>query len=335
MVTVQSVDLPAVEPLAERLPHRLLDCLEERAAASLRARPPAGTSRPLPIGAGSTRSPTVARNGLGASSMISTAAPVPTGRSTQIVVVSRNSTSMPNSCASVCLDDLLLHLAVERDEHLLPDVVLPEVDQRVLLGELGQGAVQRARSAAVSRHDDRLQRRRREVVVLRAGSRGSADRVADPDLAEPPELADLAGGDRSRRDGRAAVEDADRRDLRLAVAAESHADRASAACPENMPDIGDLLSGRAALDLEHGARDGTVGVAGPWQAAIRRCRRSARSTPAPVMAEPKNTGCTSPCPVCAASASPEPAVRDRRLVLDDRRPAARRRGRRAARPACP
>ena len=76
--------------------------------------------------------------------MISTAAPVPMGRSMQIVVVSRNSTSMSKSFASVCLDDLLLHLAVERDEDLLPHVVLTEVDQRVLLGELGERDVERA-----------------------------------------------------------------------------------------------------------------------------------------------------------------------------------------------
>ena len=34
------------------------------------------------------------------------------------------------------LDDLLLDLAVERDRELLTRVVLPDVDQRVLLGEL-------------------------------------------------------------------------------------------------------------------------------------------------------------------------------------------------------
>ena len=42
------------------------------------------------------------------------------------------------------------------------------------------------------------------------------------------------------------------------------------------------------------------------------------STPAPVMAEPKNTGCTSACLVCAASSLAEPAVRDGRLVVDVR-----------------
>ena len=42
------------------------------------------------------------------------------------------------------------------------------------------------------------------------------------------------------------------------------------------------------------------------------------STPAPVMAEPKNTGCTSACLVCAASSRAQPAVRDGRLVVDVR-----------------
>ena len=42
------------------------------------------------------------------------------------------------------------------------------------------------------------------------------------------------------------------------------------------------------------------------------------STPAPVIAEPKNTGCTSARRVCAASAAAQPAVRDGRLVLDVR-----------------
>ena len=42
------------------------------------------------------------------------------------------------------LDDLLLDLAVERDGDLLADVVLPDVDQRVLLGELGERDAERA-----------------------------------------------------------------------------------------------------------------------------------------------------------------------------------------------
>ena len=51
-------------------------------------------STPLPTGPGSTRSPTVARNGL-PSPISSYAEPMPVGRSTQIVVVSRNVTARP------------------------------------------------------------------------------------------------------------------------------------------------------------------------------------------------------------------------------------------------
>lgn len=56
---------------------------------------------PDPTGAGSTRSPTVARNGLSPTSMTSSDQPEPTTRSTQIVVVSRNVTSTPKSPARV------------------------------------------------------------------------------------------------------------------------------------------------------------------------------------------------------------------------------------------
>jgi hypothetical protein len=56
---------------------------------------------PEPAAAGSMRSPTVARNGLAALCSRSTAAPAPTGRSMQIVVVLRKLTSRPKSLASV------------------------------------------------------------------------------------------------------------------------------------------------------------------------------------------------------------------------------------------
>ena len=56
---------------------------------------------PAPGGAGSIRRPTVPRNGFVSVSMISTADPVPTTRSMQIVVDSRKLTSTPKSSASV------------------------------------------------------------------------------------------------------------------------------------------------------------------------------------------------------------------------------------------
>ena len=193
MVTAQSVTCQPCRPWRSVSPHGLLDRREERVAASSRARPRAGTARRSRAAPGSTRSPTWPGTGCGASSMTSTAAPVPTGRSTQIVVVSRKLDVEAEVVGQRRLDDLLLHLAVERDEQLLPHVVLAQVDQRVLLGELGQRGVQRARSAGAAGHDHRLQRRRREVVAAPRPRRGDADRVADPDVAEAPQLADLPG----------------------------------------------------------------------------------------------------------------------------------------------
>ena len=90
------------------------------------------------------------------------------------------------------LDDLLLHLAVERDRDLLGVVVLPDVDQRVLLGELRERDAERVRLVRVERRDDRLQRWRCEVMPD-IGMR-SSNHVADPHLSQAPELPDLARG---------------------------------------------------------------------------------------------------------------------------------------------
>src|SRR6185437_12940065 len=83
------------------------------------------------------------------------------------------------------LHDLLLHLAVQGDVQLLADVVLAQVDQRVLLGELAEGGLQPA-ALPRRRNHDRLQRRRREVLG-RSGARGT-DGVADPHLRSPHSL---------------------------------------------------------------------------------------------------------------------------------------------------
>src|SRR5215211_2473070 len=68
-------------------------------------------------------------------------------------------------------DDLFLYLAVERDESFLPAVVPPHVDQRVLLGELGERDVQRALVSGAAGNYDRFQRRRGEIVAFRGRSR--------------------------------------------------------------------------------------------------------------------------------------------------------------------
>src|SRR5919107_1909417 len=156
-------------------------------------------------------------------------------------------------------NDLFLHLTVERDEYLLPTVVLPHVDQGVLLGELGERDVQRAFVGGAAGNDDRFQRRRGEIVALRGRPR-FADRVPDPNFPETPEPADPSRGDRRALDGRAAVEDADPSDFLLLITAElqpvPHRYR-----PREHADVSDLLPGRTTFDFENRARDRAMRLA--------------------------------------------------------------------------
>ena len=78
------------------------------------------------------------------------------------------------------------------------------------------------------------------------------------------------------------------------------------------PDVRDLLSGRSAFHLEDraGHRIGAaISVVRPRRrrrrrpAAVRLRPSISSSTPAPVMADPKNTGCTRALFVCAASSA--------------------------------
>ena len=78
----------------------------------------------------------MARNGFGSTLISSTAAPVPD----RPFDADRRALAEGDIDAEVGgqgrLDDLLLHLAVQRHGDLLAPFVLPQVDQRVLLGEL-------------------------------------------------------------------------------------------------------------------------------------------------------------------------------------------------------
>src|ERR671920_106017 len=103
--------------------------------------------------------------------------------------------------------DLFLHLTVERDVQFLAYVVLPQVDQRVLLGELGERHVQRALVGGAARNDGRFQRRRGEIVAI-MGLPLFADCVPDPNFPETPDLSDLPRGERRALYGRAALESA-------------------------------------------------------------------------------------------------------------------------------
>ena len=112
------------------------------------------------------------------------------------------------------LDDLLLDLAVERDRELLADVVLPDVDQRVLLGELGERDAEPRSVVGISPATTTDSSVGGGNWCARSGP-GLADPVADLDLVETPELRDRARGDRRTLHGRPALEDRDRRDLVL------------------------------------------------------------------------------------------------------------------------
>src|SRR5829696_261519 len=156
-------------------------------------------------------------------------------------------------------DDLFLHLTVERDEYFLPAVVLPHVDQRVLLGELSERDVQRTFVGGAAGNDDRFQRRRGEIVALRGRLR-FADRVPDPNFPETPEPADPSRGDRRALDGRAAVENAYSGDLPLLIAVESQKIPHLYSTREHT-DVRDLLPCRSSFDLENHARDRAIDIA--------------------------------------------------------------------------
>ena len=100
MVTVQSSTCQPCSP-CRKVSRTVSSTAAKNAYGIDPSSTPSRNTTPESGGAGSTRSPTVARNGLGSTFMISTAAPTPFGRSTWIVVDSRKSTSRPNSSASV------------------------------------------------------------------------------------------------------------------------------------------------------------------------------------------------------------------------------------------
>ena len=173
------------------------------------------------------------------------AAPEPTGRSMQIVVVSRNVTSRPYSLGQGGLDDLLLHLAVQRH-----GVVLPQVDQRVLLGQLRParraarpGRDRRTGSTTVSRLGGAKCSR-----VARPAARRSGRRSGPP--ARPRSMRDLAGAaPPAAARCSPAVEDAA---SAVTLSSPDRARRTAHGAGEH-PHVGDLLAGRAALHLEHRA----------------------------------------------------------------------------------
>ena len=222
---------------------------------------------PVPAGAGSMRIPSVARNGFPGPCRISSAVPVPDGPFDADRRRFPEADLDPVLGRQGGLDHLLLDLAVQGDVDFLPDVVLADVDERVLLGELGDGGVQPRLVARVAGHHGGLQRRRREVVLIRV-VRGRPDRVADLDSRQARQPGDLAGGHLIAACRGAVGEDADRGYLAVAVAAEPHAipgrDRAG-----EHADVRDLVTGGPAFDLEDTAGDRAVCVLVRLRAAGR------------------------------------------------------------------
>src|SRR5262249_51444307 len=90
---------------------------------------------------------------------------------------------------------LLLHAAVERHRGQ-PVLTRVYADQGVLVGELSQGESQRGPLLPAYRSHRRLERGRREVMLLDLAARTEA--VADPDRGEAVETADLSGRHRIR-----------------------------------------------------------------------------------------------------------------------------------------
>ena len=102
-------------------------------------------------GAGSMRRPTVAWNGIG---RLVDDLGGRTGADRPLDADRRRFAEFdvdPELAGQRLLDHLLLYLAIERNRYLLPDIVLPEIDQRILLGQLGKGRMQRSLVGAACR----------------------------------------------------------------------------------------------------------------------------------------------------------------------------------------
>jgi len=151
---------------------------------------------------------------------------------------------------------LLLDLAVQGDVDLLADVVLADVDERVLLGDLGYRDMKPRLVTRIAGHDRGLQRRRRELMLAGVAAarpdRSCPDHVADLDFGQTRQPGDLARAYLIAACRGAVGEDADRRYLAFAAVAEPHPipgrDRA-----REHADISDLVAREPALDLENAA----------------------------------------------------------------------------------
>ena len=172
----------------------------------------------------------------------------------QIVVVSRKVTARPKSVGQRRLDDLLLHLAVERQQQISCRLVLAQVDQRILLGELRRARPAAHRRRSAGRAPRRSPASAARTCTRRPGCPRDAERVADPDAGQAPQLADLAG---ATRPARSTTPPCSKTPIPVTLRCLVTADREPVADPDGPaehPDVRDLLPGRAALDLEDACR---------------------------------------------------------------------------------
>jgi hypothetical protein len=158
------------------------------------------------------------------------------------------------------LDDFLLDLAVQRDGDLVAVLVLADVDERVLFGELGKGGPERPLLLGSAGEDHRFEAGSGEARRLLVAGRRLTDRVADPHGAETADRGHLPGREdvAARCPGRR--EDADRGRLRLLAAADANA-LPWPECAGEEADVGDALPRRRPLDLEDPTGDVAIRVA--------------------------------------------------------------------------
>ncbi len=141
----------------------------------------------------------------------------------------------------------------------MAQVVLADVDERILFGELGQRGPERALLVRPNGEHDGLERRAREPRRDVHARRRLPDGIADAHRAEPADRGHLARHDvvAPRRAGRG--EHADRRRLRLVPSPDPNA----LARPERareQPSVGNALARGGPLDLEDAARHVAVRV---------------------------------------------------------------------------
>ena len=213
------------------------------------------------------------------------------------------------------LDHLLLDLAVERDRDLLAGVVLADVDQRVLLRELVErGGEARAFARARGRRPSPASAERsgaRAAPAARRSSRRSGCRRGPSTWRSGPP---------TRRGWTAAPRSNTLSAVTLLLAAVG---RERARVPEKSRTYAMFSPGGPRSILKTRARERAVGRPSRAAGSSSAIPFISASTPAPVIAEPKKTGCTSPRATARGELLPSARTsRERRRQQCRPRPAA-------------